>query len=136
MLNSKDAAQNKRRKNMKGIVACVVLGSFLLAGVWVGCSDKQKAEREAYQNQIEAKLKGAGQKIDELRARAAEIKEDMKEEFNQQMEELKKKQEMASKKSDELKASSGKAWEDIKSGMEAAVEDLDQAYQKALSRFK
>jgi hypothetical protein len=108
-----------------------VLGCFLNA--W---SAEQKEEKESYKKQMEEKIKAFDKKLDELKAKAAEVKGDAKEEFNKEMTDLRKKQAAAKKKWKELKKAGAKKWEKVKSEMSAAVQDVENTYDKVASRFK
>jgi TolA-binding protein len=95
-----------------------------------------RQQMDEYQNQIEARLKGFDQKLEELKVRAEKMEKDAKAEVGQQMNEIRKKRDVAAKKLEELRSASGKAWSDLKAGLDAALEDVEKAYQEALSRFK
>ena len=94
----------------------------------------QKKSRE-YQEKIKESLKDYDKKMDELKAKSANMTEEAKADFNKTMEQLKQKKEAASKKLQELKKPTGKAWEDVKAGVNEAMADLKEAYEKAITRY-
>ena len=61
----------------------------------------------------------------EMKARVAEIQDDMKEEYLSQVENLDNMRNMFAKKYGKLKNSSGDAWEDLKAAAEDAWSELD-----------
>ncbi len=71
-----------------------------------------------------------------MKSKAAELKEDAKREFNEDMKELQKKEEAANRKLKELKSASTKTWEKTKAEMDKAIGELDKQYDKIMSRFK
>jgi ABC-type glycerol-3-phosphate transport system substrate-binding protein len=93
-------------------------------------------QKEKYQKQIEAKFEEYDQKIDELKVRAEGLQGEAKEELRQKIEELRKRRDATYNTLDELKSASGRAWDDMKSGMDTAMDELDEAYERALSRFR
>jgi DNA repair exonuclease SbcCD ATPase subunit len=93
-------------------------------------------QRDEYQKQIEAQLKGYDQKLDELEVKAGAVKQQAKALLNQQIQALREKQRAAHDELDKLSTATGKAWEDLKSGTDAAMEDLAKAYHEALSHFE
>jgi peptidoglycan hydrolase CwlO-like protein len=113
------------------VSTAVVLGWCLSA--W---SNEQKEEKESYKKQTAEKLKTLDKKLDELKAKASEVKSDAKKEFNHDMTELQKKQKVAEKKWTALKKASAKEWEKVKSEMSSAVQDLEGSYDRVVARFK
>lgn len=118
-----------------GLVSIITI-AFVLGGFLNAWSDTQKEEREGYKKEIQEKLKALDQKIDELKGKAAGLKEETKKEFNKEMTELRKKQEAAKKEWRKVKAAAANKWEKIKAGLDAAVQDVEKAYDKVASRFK
>lgn len=96
----------------------------------------QEEEKEVYQKLVENKVDEYHKKIDRLKAEAEEASEEVKAEYNLNIELLQNKVNVADKKVDELKYVSGKAWEDIKSGVEAVMDDFERHYDRVASRYK
>ncbi len=80
-------------------------------------------ERKDYEGNMEKKLAEIGSKIDEMSAKAGELKEQAANKY----EELKKKREEAACKFEDLKQQSSDAWKEFKSHMDTALEDLSHA---------
>jgi molecular chaperone DnaK (HSP70) len=121
---------------MKRFLLLVALTGFAFIAIPATGSGGQEPQKEEYQKQTEAKLKTFDQKMEEMRNRAAGVKQESREEFNRQMEELKKAREAANRKLGELKAESAKSWEKTKAEMEAAMKDLRKRYDGMMSRFR
>ena len=145
---------------MKGFILILLLTTGVSLGLWPGCGEKKETEvtskdvkkedkeavetakaytqqqKKEYQEQIEAKIKGYDQNLDELKVKAKGVKGEAKAEFNRQMDELRKKKEEASQKLKEMQSATGKAWEDLKSGVETALEDLEKTFKQMMKRFK
>ncbi len=92
-------------------------------------------QKEAYQKQIEGKIKEYDRKLEELKSRAGKMEKEAKKDASKAIEELQGKQETLSQKLEELKKATGQGWEDLKSGMDKAAEDLAKAYAEFISRF-
>ncbi len=92
-------------------------------------------QMEEFQKQVQAELAKYDERIDELQAKAAMLKEEVKAKFDEQIKNLREKRQVVQSKLEQLQASSGKAWEDLKTGMDAAMEDLEKSYQDAVSHF-
>lgn len=97
---------------------------------------EQKAEEETYQNQVEKTLKGFAQKMEEMKGKAAELKMESKEKFDQEMKVLKQKKEAADKKLEDLKSATAENWDKMKAEMDNAMDDLKRQYDAMKSRFK
>ena len=145
---------------VKGLLAVMLL----VPGGLVGCGDKDQPEgksetvssddvkkevKEAYEatsayteeqmqavrKQMETKLDEYGKEIDQLQAKAEQMKGEAKAKAEQQLSALREKQDAVAEKVKELGSSSGNAWEQIKSGVDAAMEDLGNAYKKVAAEF-
>lgn len=123
-------------RKMRRMGIFIILVGFIFVGSQVAFSQGQKNEKGEYQKKMEAKLKEYKQKLEELKGKAAGLKEDAKREFDEQMKELQKKEEAANKKLKELKSASTKTWEKIKAETDKAVDELEKQYDKMMSRFK
>lgn len=92
--------------------------------------------REEYIRKMQTKLEELNDEIDVLTARAGEVKADVRNEYNEQIESLKAKQAAARQKIEELQHAGESAWEDVKSGIELAWTAMGEAIDSARSRFK
>jgi uncharacterized coiled-coil DUF342 family protein len=94
------------------------------------------SSRDEYIRKMQAKLEEWNAEIDTLTAKASEVKADVKNEYNEQIESLKLKQVAARQKIEVLQHSGESAWEDLKSGIELAWNAMGEAIDSARSRFK
>jgi DNA mismatch repair ATPase MutS len=97
---------------------------------------KEAGTREAYREKMEAKLKEWSAKIDEMKARAAHAKGDMKLQYNKQLEELRERREKLQKRLREFRESSEETWEKLKVGVDKAATEFRESIEKAFARFK
>lgn len=81
-------------------------------------------KRNMYMNKLEEDLIRYFTSLDEMKARVAEVQDDMKEEYLSQVENLENIRNMFSVKYGKLKRSSGDAWEDLKVANEEAWSEL------------
>ncbi len=118
-----------------GVIVAITI-AFALGGVFSAWGDTPKKEREDYKKDMQEKMKSLDRKIDEMKGKAVELKEETKKEFNKGMAELREKQRAAKKEWRKVKRTAGNKWEKVKSDMDAAIQDLEKAYDKVASRFK
>jgi uncharacterized coiled-coil DUF342 family protein len=85
---------------------------------------------------MQAKLEEWNVEIDILTAKAGKVSDDVRKEYNEQIESLKAKQISVRQKIEELQQSGESAWEDLKSGFELAWTAMGEAIDSARSRFK
>ncbi len=95
-----------------------------------------RPERQAYEKELERKLKEFDRQWAELKKKAEGLKDEAKSEMKPLLEDLRKKRDEVARRLKELKASSEKAWRDVKPKIEKAVDDLKKGLDKAVSRFK
>jgi hypothetical protein len=74
-------------------------------------------------------------KIEQLKAKAAELGEDAKVEFQKAIVELEAMKDKAKKKLDALKKAGSEAWQDAKPALNEAMDNLKDAFEKAKSHF-
>lgn len=122
-----------RRAWMVVAVICFILS---ISVATFGGEQKQKMDKETYQGHVEKTLKGMDQKMEELKGRAAELKMESKEKFDQEMMVWKKKKEAADKKLQKLKVATAEKWEKTKVETDRAMEELKKQYEKMQARFK
>ena len=117
------------------IVVAVV--SFVLSvSVAAFGGEQKKMDNETYKSHVEKTLKGMDQKMEDLKVRAAELKMESKEKFDQEMVILKTKKEAADMKLEQLKAATAANWEKTKAETDKAMKDLKKQYEKMRGRFK
>ncbi|WP_298267988.1 hypothetical protein [Geobacter sp.] len=121
---------------MKRAWIVVTLLCLICAGALPAFGDDQKMDKETYQQQAEGTLKGLEQKMDEMKEKAADLKMDAKEKFDQEMMIMKEKKEAAERNLEKLKSATGEAWDNAKAETQKALEDLSAQYDKMMSRFK
>ena len=92
--------------------------------------------RDEYIRKMQAKLEEWNAEVDTLAAKAGKVSEDVRNEYNEQIESLKAKQAAARQKIEELQHSGESAWGDLKSGIELAWTAMGEAIDSARSRFK
>lgn len=92
--------------------------------------------RDEYIRKMKAKLDEWNAEIDTLTAKASGVKDDVRNEYNAQIELLKTRQAAAGQKIEELQHAGEGAWEDVKSGIELAWTAMGEAIDSARSRFK
>jgi DNA-binding transcriptional MerR regulator len=110
--------------------------SLVFATVQAAETVKQREQREAYQKQLEARLHEVDQKLNRLRGKASDVKDDSRQEYRQKMEELKKKRETAGKKLQELKSAGASDWDRLKMETSFAIDDTNSMYDRMRSYFK
>lgn len=150
----------KRVMFVRGLLAVMLLVPWTLSGCGdkdqpesksgtVSSDDVKKEAKEAYEatkvyteeqmqavrNQMETKLDEYGKEIDQLQAKAEQMKGDVKAKAEQQLTELRQKRDAVAEKVKELGSSSGSAWEQLKSGIDAAMEELANTYKKVVAEF-
>jgi len=92
--------------------------------------------KEAYQQQLQAKLDEWQAEIDKLRAKAQAAKADAQVEYNKQIEDLQGKQDDAKQRLAELQQSGEGAWEELRAGIEKSWNDLGEAVSAAKAKFR
>lgn len=117
-------------------ILIVVLAYMVFPNTVIAETMKQKEQRESFQKHLEAKLYEVNQKLDRLRSKAGDVKEDSRKEYNLQMEELAKRQQLAGKKLADMKSASAGDWDRLKVETSFAIDDLDKMYDKILSLLK
>lgn len=93
-------------------------------------------DRDAYVQEMKAKLDDWNAQIDKLSAKADAAQADTKLEYNKQVEALKKQREEALQRLNELQSAAESAWEDMRAGMDAAQDKMTSALKNAASRFQ
>ena len=118
-----------------GFISIITI-TFVLGGFLHAWSAAQTEEQESYKKEVQEKLKALDKKIDELKGKGSELKEEAKTEFDKEMTALHKKQKVAKKEWRKVKRATATNWEKVKAGMDNAVKDVENAYDKTASRFK
>ncbi len=114
-----------------------VLLVFVLLLAWcplVFAQDKET--KETYEKRSEKELQSMDEKINDLKSRAARLKDDAKEDYDAMMAELQDKREQAGKKWQELKEAGSEKWEQAKAEFNSALKDLKDAYERSVARMQ
>lgn len=94
------------------------------------------ADKNEMQQKFESKLAEYGAEIDRLQAKAKEASAEMREKYEQQIQDLQEKRSEAQVQLDKFKESSESAAESMKAGMQAAWQKLGNAVEEARSQFR
>ncbi|HIJ88181.1 MAG TPA: hypothetical protein HPP97_10965 [Desulfuromonadales bacterium] len=94
------------------------------------------SNRDEYVQKMQAKLEEWNADIDSLTAKASEVSEDVRSEYNEQIASLKTKEAAARQKIEELQQAGESAWEDLKAGIELARTAIGEAVDSARARFR
>jgi hypothetical protein len=93
------------------------------------------ADKQAYQQKMEAQLDEWSAKIDVLKAKSEKASADAKIQYHQQIENLQNKKAKAQDKLRELKEASEGAFESLKDGIDSAWDDFKNSLEEALSKL-
>ncbi len=97
--------------------------------------ETDKAQRDAYEEKMHARLDELQAEVDQLRAKAEATQADAKVRFLDEVAHLQKKQQEAAEKVQKLNETGGHAWEDLRQGAESAWHEVSDALDKARKRF-
>ena len=89
-----------------------------------------------FKQEVETQLNALERDINQLEAKAAEVAEANRGEFNEMINELNEKKAAANGQLEQLESASSDAWEEVKSGVMEAVNELQNTYDRAASRFQ
>lgn len=92
--------------------------------------------KQSFQQKLEAQLKEWDAKLDDLKAKALETKDEIRAEYEKQFDVLAGKRAAAQAKLQELRLRTDDAWEDLKGGTEKAWDEMRKALDRIASRFK
>jgi hypothetical protein len=101
-----------------------------------GTGPSVAGDRRAYVDKLEAQLAVWEEDMARLEERAAEVGEDLRQEYDDQLVELREKRDVARRELDALAKTSGSAWSDVRDGVEDAWSELQEALDRAKSRFE
>jgi hypothetical protein len=93
----------------------------------------KKSEAVAYGKQL---MKETDEKIAQLEAKASKASGEAKDTYDKQIADLKVTRANTAAKLDEMEKKSGGAWNEAKQGFADAYKDLQNAYGKAVGKFK
>jgi Skp family chaperone for outer membrane proteins len=93
-------------------------------------------QHEAYEKDMNIKLKKWEAKVDELKADMDKADAQTRESLYKEVEKLRDLQRNAREKLDALKRTGQGSFNDLKAGVDKAVKDLEEAVGSALSRLK
>lgn len=97
--------------------------------------EQQMDYKNAYAQNVEARLDQWRAEIDKLQAQADEASANAQLNYQKEIDDLRDGQEQAQRKLYELGQAQGAAWKDLKSGVESAWDDLGKAVRSASDRF-
>jgi hypothetical protein len=97
---------------------------------------KDMKKHEAYEKDMNIKLRKWGAKIDELKAEMDRADAKTRESIYSEMEKLQEMRRNAQERLESLKNSGKDSFKDLKTGVDNAVKDLGEAVGSALSHFK
>lgn len=95
-----------------------------------------KDKRKAYEEKVDAQLRGMEAQLALMKAKADNLKADAKIDYYKTIDALKDKHAEASAKLHELKSASDNAWEEIKKGAEKAWDEVKSTFHNSASKFK
>lgn len=93
-------------------------------------------KRSLYMEKIDAKLIQYNAQLAQMKGKVAEVQVDMKLEYLDQVEKLEKRRDEFVQKHGQLKIASEQKWEEVKVGTEKTWNELEDAFDKAVARFK
>lgn len=93
------------------------------------------ADKQAYEQKLQAKLDEWQANIDKLRAQAKQAGADAQIRYQDQIEDLRKRRDEMERKLKEIQNTQAAAWADIKAGVDKAWDDMSKAMQDAWSRM-
>ncbi len=91
---------------------------------------------EEYRLQFEKRLNDMDAKIGELRVRARTAGPEMKEEFNNAVDDLGRKRAAASRALTKMRDAGDGKWEEIRPEADSTMSDLERSYEDVASRFR
>ncbi len=94
-----------------------------------------ETKRDAYVQQMKARMDEWNAEIDKLKAKADQAKAGSKIEYQRQIEDLREKRNKFQHRITEIEQAGEGAWEDLKQGVENSWEALKLSLSKAKSRF-
>ncbi len=93
-------------------------------------------KKEEFIRELHQKIDEWDAEIDRMSIKAAQVEEDSRVEFYEQIAELKTKRMQIEEKLERIQQSGGEAWEDLKAGVDLALETMSEAIRSAAARFK
>jgi F0F1-type ATP synthase membrane subunit b/b' len=93
-------------------------------------------KRNMYMKKLEENLAEYNAKLSQMKAKVAEVQDDMKAEYLTQVKNLETKRDDLALKFGQLKESTGQAWDDVKDGTEKTWHELKASVEKAIAHFK
>ena len=94
------------------------------------------AARNEYVEQLKQNLDKWNEDIAKWEEKARVARNDMRIDYEMQLESLRKQREAATEKLKELQASSGEAWKELTVGADAAWDAMREAFDKATAHFQ
>ena len=94
------------------------------------------SQREAYVEKVHAQIDLVDARIQELSAKAGNMKADTRIEVQRKVDELRDKRRELDGKLSDLRSASADSWEDVKTGFERAWGELKTSVESAARRFQ
>jgi predicted nucleic acid-binding Zn-ribbon protein len=146
MLSAKAASLDERearldrQQTISWIALAIGLASLILALFLLrrqrGTFGKGAENKNAYIEKLESQFKDWSAKLDELKAKASDAKDEVKDEYNKQIDALRARQEAAQQKLQELKGAGEEAWREMKKGVDDAWKEMNKALKEAASKLR
>jgi small-conductance mechanosensitive channel len=92
--------------------------------------------KEQFEKSMEDRIRTLGEQLDELKAKAATMTEQVKKDMKADLNAAEKKRKIASQKMAQMRTKTESKWKKFSKEMNEAVNDFERAYEKAKSHFK
>ncbi|MBM9603845.1 hypothetical protein [Desulfopila inferna] len=93
-------------------------------------------KKEEFIRKLHQKIDEWDAEIDRMSIKAAQVEEDSRVEFYEQIAELKSKRMQIEETLEKIQQSGEEAWGDLKAGVDLALETMNDALRSAAARFK
>ena len=93
-------------------------------------------ERKEYIDKMAEQLRSWDNEITKYQQKAAQMNENVKQKYQDEVTKLKARKKQVQQKLDELKSSSDSAWKELKNGFDRSWKELKTAFNNANSSFK
>ena len=93
-------------------------------------------QKEQFEKSMEDRIRTLGEQLDELKAKAATMTEQVKKDMKADLNTAEKKRKIASQKMAQMRTKTERKWKKFSKEMNEAANDFERAYEKAKSHFK
>lgn len=131
---------------MKRLILCILtIALFISSPAFLpaGYANEQQsmsqdiaAKRKQFEKNMEERLSRLGVQLEELKVKAAAMKERANKDLNKHLAEAEKKQKIASQKFEKVQKESEKKWQKLSNELDKAADDFEKAFEKAKTHFK